>query len=278
MKKYLINLDGLGDSWYALIALQDLYLKTNEKIHVWNACKPLTPIIQRLPFIESVNNFDLKGEEIKLFQFQKAREQGVLLLNCSTIDFVSKIALGTTVTERAMKYPKIQTRVFPKYDLVFHTAKTWDSRSISETVWNELYKKYSADYSIAIIGKTVAACDMTKGIQKLNVPEQDDYTDKLSLDETMNLIDSSRVLVTGQGGISVLSAGLDVNVVVAEGCVHKEFRLIDRGDSMNSEVFYVKNNSNTYHTGEITLDVTGDTRQQPSFEDMVTAIDKALKI
>lgn len=277
---FCINVEGIGDVWYALPVLRKFSKVKNQKLDILNLCKPLDEVLPRFDFIKSVNDSSQTGAVLNLFRLEDAKKKGLTLLNCNTSDFISRVIFNSDVIlndqERELEYPKIKTREFKNYDLVFHVAKTWESRSISEDVWVKLYKKYSADgYKIALIGKTVHAVDMSKTVHKLEVPEEDDFVNKLTLDETMNLIDSSKVLVTGQGGISVLAAGLkNPGIVVAEGCVKNEFRYIYRNGSYNYKTQYVKNPSGIYYTGPITSQVVNDTRQQPLFEDMVYSIDK----
>jgi len=282
MSIYHINLDSMGDIWYSLPVLRKISELTGKKLDVLNSCPVLNDILKRYDFINSVNDFTISGDRIKVFDILGNIKKGKTLLNCNTSDFVSNILLNDyilTDKEKEFDYKLVKTKEFPKYDLIFHTAKTWNSRSISEDVWNKLYDKYSnLGYKIALIGKDTRASDMIKTCFELPVNKEDNYINKLSLDETMSLINNANILVTGQGGISVLSAGLkNINVVVAEGCVKKEYRYIIRNGSTDYKVKYVKNPSGIYYTGFIDEKVTDDTRQQPTFEDMQKEIDYFLK-
>ena len=275
---YFINLDGLGDAWYSIPVLKYLSKIIKNKVNVYSGCKQLNPILKRFSFINLIEKITTYDKIIKLFNLNKGYDNDVTLISCDTTDFITTLMFNGMVLskeDKEMLFPKIKTKDFKKYDLVFHIAETWKSRSISKDVWKKLYKKYSEEgYSIALIGKEVQACDMIKKCICIDVNEEDNYVNKLSLDETMNLIDNSRILVTGQGGISVLSGGLrNCSIVVAEGCVHKEYRYIIRNGSYNWNVKYVPNRSKIYHTGVITNEVTDDIRQMPIYEDMVEFID-----
>ena len=275
---YVINFDGLGDAWYSIPVLRYLSKITEKKVYVYSCCKTLNPILKRFDFINLIENVPYGYEIVKLFNMDKNYKEGITLLNHDTTDFITKPLFNGMVLSKEDKellFPKIKTKDFKKYDLVFHIAETWKSRSISKEVWKKLYKKYSEEgYSIAVIGKEVQACDMIKKCICIDVNEEDNYVNKLSLDETINLIDNSRVLVTGQGGISVLAGGLrNCSIVVVEGCVHKEYRYIIRNGSYDWNVKYVPNRSKIYHTGVITNEVTDDIRQMPIYEDMVEFID-----
>ena len=281
---YIINFDGIGDCWYTIPVLKKIS-DTQGVVNVYSVCEQLNDPMRRFDFInllskeETVKRMSLGEDIVKLFQMENAKAKGLTLLNCETTDYVSDIVLGYKLkdSDKEFYYPKIKTKQFKRYDMVFHIAKTWDSRSISEETWKLLYKKYSKKYSIALIGKTVQATDMVKTICKIDVPDTDNYVDKLTIDETMNLIDNSNILVTGQGGISVLSGSLkNPKIVVAEGCVKKEFRPIIRNNSRDFNVKYVRNKSGIYYTGDITQQVTRDVRQQPDISDIVNAINSFL--
>ena len=245
----ILQCSGIGDCLFASSVIKKIYQINNNKFP-FDIFTYHPKLFKNCPYINQ--SYDIKDKtklqyyDKQLVLFDTSKYKHWLI---DTFDFISlPIGIGQlSFREKQLEYFPIEKDKSEIFDVVINTSITWPSRSWPIESWQKLANIILTDgYSIAVVGKdTWSEADKilkrSAGLEGCT-----DLTNKLSLDQTYYTIKNSKLFITCQNGLSVLSGSTDVEIIVLDMSIEWSKRAIYRSEDPHYKVAYVKGDCPIY--------------------------------
>lgn len=245
----ILQCSGIGDCLFASSVIKKIYQINNNKfLFDIFTCHPklfkTCPYINKPYDIKDKTKLQLYEKQIVLFDTSKYKHWLM-----DTFDFISlPIGIGQlSFREKQLEYFPIEKDKSEIFDVVINTSITWPSRSWPIESWQKLADVIlKLGYSVAVVGKDIWS-ETDKILKKsAGLEGCTDLTNKLSLDQTYYTIKNSKLFITCQNGLSVLSGATDVEIIVLDMSIEWSKRAIYRNEDPHYKVTYVKGNCPLY--------------------------------
>jgi len=240
--------EGIGDCLYAIAVIKKLYLRFRGQI-CFDVFTYHPALFQRCPYVNEAYLIQDKQERhydnvLKLFEFDKLKHYTM-----DTYDFIS-IPLGLgglSFREKQLEYFPVEEDQAESFDVVLNTSNTWPSRSWPVENWQRLADAMTQKgKTVAVVGKDVQSVDDSMLKHSPALQRCTNLVNQLSLDQTYYTIRKSKLFVSCQNGLSVLSGATDTEIVVLDMSIEWSKRAIYRNEDPHYKVTYVKGDCAAY--------------------------------
>ena len=238
-------------------------------------------LFQSCPYVHKV--FDIYDEHeiakyekaLKLFDLSKLPHYSM-----DTFDFITvPIGMGElSFREKQLEYFPVEQDSTEHFDVVINATVTWPSRSWAIENWQRVADFIVAQkLSAAVIGKDVYSKADNMWKKAVALKGCKDLTNKLSLDQAYYTIKNSRLFITCQNGLSVLSGATDTEIIVLDMSIEWSKRAIYRNEDPHYKVSYVKGNCDIYCQMSFDCLEFGEFRCIPTVEQVLNVMKDKLK-
>lgn len=276
----ILQCSGIGDCLFASSVIKKIYQINNNKF-LFDIFTYHPKLFKNCPYINQP--YDIKDKtkrqiyDKRLVLFDTSKYKHWLI---DTFDLISlPIGIGQlSFREKQLEYFPIEKDKSEIFDVVINTSITWPSRSWPIKSWQKLANIILTDgYSIAVVGKdTWSEADKilkrSAGLEGCT-----DLTNKLSLDQTYYTIKNSKLFITCQNGLSVLSGATDVEIIVLDMSIEWSKRAIYRNEDPHYKVTYVKGNCPLYCCQSFKCPLNNSDKHFKCIPDVEKVIDVAIK-
>jgi len=136
----------------------------------------------------------------------------------------------------------IHIEELPDNYVVFHTSKTWPSRTWNNSLWQELCDRLiSVGIKVVTIGKDTGKEVGTYKTEKstIKIDSAVDLTNILSISQVWHVINKSNILVTMDSGILHLGGTTDTHIVQLGSSINPKYRTPYRQGSQSYKISYM---------------------------------------
>jgi ADP-heptose:LPS heptosyltransferase len=196
-----------------------------------------------------------------------------------TYDFISvPSGIGElSFREKQLEYFPVEHDSSQHFDVVINTSVTWPSRSWPIENWQQAADFLLAqNLSVAVVGKDVFSKADNMWKKAVGLKGCTDLTNRLSLDQTYYTMKKSRLFISCQNGLSVLSGATDTEIIVLDMSIEWSKRAIYRNEDPHYKVSYVKGNCNDYCCESLHCSKYGKFKCIPAVEQVVEVIKRKL--
>ena len=276
----LLQCEGMGDCLFAIPVIKKLLNAKNEKDLKFGILTHHPNLFKNCPYINEA--FDIHDTD-KIADYKKA----LVLFELSklphflmdTFDFIS-VPLGIgelSFREKQLEYFPVEQDSSEHFDVVINTSETWPSRSWPIENWQKVADFVAAqNVSVAVVGKDVFSQADKLWKKAVGLKGCTDLTNKLSLDQAYYTIRNSRLFISCQNGLSVLSGATYTEIIVLDMSIEWSKRAIYRNEDPHHKVSYVKGNCNIYCAQSSKCFKYGEFRCIPTVEKVLCVVAEKL--
>jgi ADP-heptose:LPS heptosyltransferase len=266
----------MGDSLFAQAVIKKLRSAAPQRFdlfthnpEIFRAC----PYVENVYPLEEARLAAYPHGLVRMFELDKLPHWKM-----DTFDFISvPMGLGElSFREKQLEYFPTEPDTAEAFDVVLNTSVTWATRSWPLEHWQRLADELIAQgLRVAVVGKDVEnpSDRMTKRSPPLL--RATNLVNRLSLDQTYYTLRKAGLLVTGQGGLSVLAGATDTRIVVLGMSIEWSKRAIYRHENPHYKVAYVSGSCQVYCGKEADCPVPehkGELRCVPGYEAVRDAV------
>jgi ADP-heptose:LPS heptosyltransferase len=244
----VLTCEGMGDCLFALTVIRKLRRTFPYRFDLFTLHPEL---FKACPYVDSVRPLDdpalptYPHKYVRMFELDKLPHWKM-----DTFDFIS-VPLGQgelSFAEKQLEYFPVEEDRAEAFDVLLNTSQTWRTRSWPAANWQRLADTLVArGLKVAVIGRDVEskADKMVKRSPALAGSVRN-LVNALSLDQTYFTIRKARLLVSGQGGLTVLAGATDTEIVVLGMSIEWSKRAIYRHANPFYKVTYVTGACDVY--------------------------------
>jgi ADP-heptose:LPS heptosyltransferase len=246
----LLTCEGMGDCLYAIAVIKKLYSRFKHQ-NCFDVFTHHPVLFQRCPYVDKVYSIkdqaqlgSYRFEMLKLFEPDKLQHWTM-----DTYDFISiPLGLGElSFREKQLEYFPTEEDRAASFDVVLSTSITWPSRSWPAESWQRLADELvQKGKTVAVVGKDVQSVADQMHKRSPVLQRCTNLINQLSLDQTYYTIRKSKLFVSCQNGLSVLSGATDTEVVVLDMSIEWSKRAIYRNENPHYKATYVKGDCSLY--------------------------------